>query len=131
MKRLGLLCFAALAVSLLGCQPQKTHPELSKEQYSYVSDKVLDVSVSELSKIVTSLCEELGITIQETIEDIERYEYNCTSLSNRNIRIQLEALVKGRSNTRVAVQGDKRIAASLGNDILYRLRSAVDDYRRN
>ena len=130
MKRLSLLCLGALAVSMLGCQPQKTTPEFSKGEYSYVRDEVVAVSVSELSKIITAICDELGITIQETVEGLERFESNCTSLSNRHIRIEVEALVKGRSNVRVTVQADKRIAVSLNSEITTRLRSVVREHSR-
>ncbi len=131
MKRLSLLCFGALAVSILGCQSPKTIPELSKREYSHVRDEVVAVSVSELSKIITAVCAELDITIQETVEGLERYEYKCTSLSNRSIGIEAEALVKGRSYVRVTVQGDKQIAQSLCIEIISRLRSTAREYSRN
>jgi hypothetical protein len=131
MKQLSSLCVVALVASMLGCQSQKTSPELSNGEYSYAKDQVVDLSVSELSKIIPTICDELGITIQDTVKGSERFESTCASLSNRHISIEVEALVKGRSNVRVTVQGDKRFAVSLNNEISTRLRSVVREYSQN
>ena len=131
MKRLSLLCLGAFAVSMLGCQSPKTAPEFSKGESSYVRDDVVDASVSDLSTIITSLSEDLGITIQESVEGSERYVVRGASLSNRVITIEVEALVKGKSHVRVTVQGDEKVARYLNREITDRLRTAVHEYNRN
>jgi len=131
MKHVCIFCYGVLVASMLGCQVQETDLEVSKRQSSYVRDDVVNASVSDLSTIITSLSEDLGITIQESVEGLERYVIHGVSLSNRVITIEVEALVKGKSHVRVTVQGDEKIARYLNGEITHRLRTAVHEYSRN
>ena len=125
MKQAVSLYVGFLVIFMLGCQSPQSSSEVLKEEDSFRNDDSFLVSVNELSVIIATLCDELGITIDKTIEKRNRFEITGTSYSGRSIEIEAEELVKGTSFVQVTVYGATQVDKDLSYAIFYRIKPAI------
>jgi len=130
MKHSIVLSAIFMTLCLPGCKSPKTKPPSPDTEYSISRDNVFSAGILELSKIVPSACDTLGITIKETSEGQGQSQWICTSLAGMNIKLDATALVKRRSHLRISVQGDKHLANALQNEIMRGLHDSIRSYRQ-
>lgn len=128
MKALSIPCFVVLVVSMLGCRTPSCPPEPEKQEYSRSDKRVYSADVVKFAEIIPALCDDLGLTIEETTQSPERHEWSCKSLSGLAVKFEVMAIVTGRSLVRTTVRGDRDLVTAIQQEIWNALHAVSRNY---
>ncbi len=132
MKHANGLYIGMLAICISGCQVHQRKSEMSWEEHSFARSDAYSVSVIELSEIIPSLCDELGIAIEKNVKGLTRIEITGTSMSGRQVLIEANEIAKGRSLVLVTGKADKEVTArDLCDTVYYQIRDVIDNKKEN
>jgi hypothetical protein len=127
MKLCNMLYLIVFSIIVTGCKaPQNAAPFPRGENSTY--SRVFSIDAPELSDIIPPLCEDLGITIEDTTETPSHYKATCKSITGRDIGFEAVAIVKGRTLVGITVQGRDDIAKTICREIGNRLRPTIESY---
>ena len=117
MNRCLLLAVAILLFNSLGCQSTQDKDTSNKKTISYASPFSVQADFDQLPEVISSLFENLGISLVEKDEKPGSCVYIGKSLSGHTVRIETTALVKGESVIFTVVEGEKGVGDLLRNKI--------------
>ena len=128
MRFLCTLCFAMLTISTFaGCGPPN-FSRSSSENYPYSRSIVLRVKLTDMPGVITSVCDKLGISIEETTEEAGQYEVDCKSMTGLDVNFRATAVVKDKSILLTTTKGEERTSRILCAEISDAIPIAARDY---
>lgn len=119
---------AFLMLLAAGCSASCPPPS-ARTEYSRSEGRMYSADVIELAGVIPVLCEGLGLTIEGAQQSPERHEWACKSLSGVPVKLEVIAIVKGRSLVRTTLRGDRDIARELQREIWNGLNAAFRSYK--
>jgi hypothetical protein len=129
MRPLCTLCIVALTISTFsGCKAPNGLSESPQKDYSYSRGRMQPIELADMPEIVSSVCDQLGISITDVTEETNRYEANCTSMTGLDVNFEAIAVVKGKSLLTTRISGENAITRVLGQEISSAIHTAVRAY---
>jgi len=130
MKLCNIIYLVLFTIIITGCEAPQNEAKFPMGEDSVSHSMVFSMDACELSGIIPSLCEDLGVTIEEATETPKHYKAICKSLAGRTIGFEAVALVKGRTLVGVTVQGKDDIAKELYREVWNRLGPAIESHKK-
>jgi hypothetical protein len=132
MKHASCLYIGLLAICISGCQVHQRKSQKSWEEHGFARSDEYSVSVNELSEIIPPLCGELGIEIKKNVKGRTRIDITGTSMSGRQVLIEANEVVKGKSLVLVTAKADNEVTAKgLCDTVYYQLRDAIHNKKEH
>lgn len=129
MRPLYTLCLIALTISTFsGCKAPNGISGSPQDAYSYSRGRMHPIELADMPEIISSVCDQLGISIKEVSEEANRYEANCTSMTGLGVNFEAIALVKGKSLLTTSIIGGQGVTRVLGQEISSAIRMAERVY---
>jgi hypothetical protein len=129
MIKYRALCLIVLLGGISGCQKAQLESKpkpMSDSRAVYIE---YDIDVDELPSVITSAFELLGVTLEQTNQRNNRYEFIGRSLSEENVNVRAFALVRGKSVLRIEVRGEWKVSYLLQNEIQNTINDAINNKR--
>ena len=131
MKKYTTLCIVMLVGSLLGCQKTQLEPHPKHEIHTSYKDVSYDIDVDELSNLIPSALEHLGIEIEHVNQENGNYECLGNSLYGESVSVRAFGLIKGKSVLRIEVKGKRTVSRLLMWEIESAITLAIDDIKKS
>jgi hypothetical protein len=134
MKLCNTLCLLLFLIVISGCKAPQTGAKSAKEDNSISYSQAFSITASDLPDIIPALCNDLGMTIEETSENPQRYEATCQSLTGLEVKIEGVTFVKGKTLVGITVQAKGRkdlVAKAVYDETWRRLKRATEIYQKD
>ena len=128
MKRCNILYSVMLIISIAGCKAPQNEARTPKGGDFSSYSRAFSIDASELSSIIPPLCEDLGVTIEDTTETLGQYKVTCKSIIGRDIAFEAVAIFKDKTLLRITAQGRDDIGQTMCREIGNRMRHTIDNH---
>ena len=117
------LCLAALTFTIMGCHAPNKSSQPLDDEYTYTQTH--SAEISDMPKVISNVCVELGIRIEESVEEKEQYKALCKSMTGLDVRFEAMPYVPGKLIVAFTIEGDKRFIGPLKMEIGNALRREI------
>jgi len=115
MRPLCTLCLVALTFTIMGCHAPQESLQPLHDEYTYTQTH--SAEISDMPKVISNVCAELGIEIEDSVEEKEQYEAFCKSMTGLDVRFEAMPYVPGKLVVWFTIQGEKRFIGPLKMEI--------------
>jgi hypothetical protein len=123
MRTCSILFCVALTFAMVGCQAPNKSSQPLHDEYTYTQTH--SAEISDMPKVISNVCVELGVKIEDSIEEEEQYKALCKSMTGLDVRFEAMPYVPGKLVVMFTIQGDKRFIGPLKMEIGNALRREI------